>query len=482
MKNWITILFIFMATAAFSKPKVYFNYKVFHTPDQQNILSTSLQFIGGSFKYKGDGMGNLQSKVEITQIFSQGDSVVVFDKYVLDSPLMADSLVDDFYDVRRYSLAEGIYDYELIIVDQLTGESVQGEQAIQINGVSADEIAISDLEFIEDASKTDEQNNFTKSGFFLLPFMTNYYPPEYDKIAFYAEVYNSSNLIGQDAQFLFTCSISTYPEGKPISDIFKFKRLTANSVVPVIMFVPIENLRSGEYNLTVHVIDKSGDTLQSKTEFFQRRNKIEFDLAAAASQDLEIDSRFKNDFPRDSIAYFLGSSMIIAERYEYETIRKMLKGTDTTAMENYFHAFWKETEPVNTYEAWLNYKQQVYYTERLFGTQIKYGWETDRGRIHLKYGSPNAIADRPNEPSAYPYQIWHYYRIGQRSNVRFVFYNPDLITNDYPLLHSDMQGELQNFRWETDLYKRDTPNTNVDNPGSSIHYGGNARELYNGGM
>jgi len=50
------------------------------------------------------------------------------------------------------------------------------------------------------------------------------------------------------------------------------------------------------------------------------------------------------------------------------------------------------------------------------------------------------------------------------------------------LLHSDMQGELQNFRWETDLYKRDTPNTDVDNPGSSIHYGGNARELYNGGM
>jgi len=49
MKNWITILFIFMATAAFSKPKVYFNYKVFHTPDQQNILSTSLQFIGGRY-------------------------------------------------------------------------------------------------------------------------------------------------------------------------------------------------------------------------------------------------------------------------------------------------------------------------------------------------------------------------------------------------------------------------------------------------
>lgn len=482
MKTWITFLLIFIAGAAFSKPKVYFNYKVFHTPDQQNILSTSLQLIGGSFKYEGDGLGNLQAKVEITQIFSVGDSVVVFDKYLLDSPLMADSVVDDFYDVRRYTLDAGIYDYELIIKDALTGESVQGSQAIQIEGVNANEIGISDLEFIEDAYKTDEQSNFTKSGYFLLPFMTNYYPPEYNKIAFYTEIYNTSQLISPDAEFLFTCSISNYPEGTPVNDIFKFKRLSANPVVPVIMFVPIENLPSGEYNLNVHVIDKKGDTLQTKTEFFQRRNNVEFDLAAAAAENAEIDPRLKEDIPRDSIAYFLGSTMIIAERYEYETIRKMLKGTDTTAMENYFFAFWRETEPVNTYAAWLDYKEQVYYIERLFGTQIKYGWETDRGRIHLKYGSPNAIADRPNEPSAYPYQIWHYYRIGPRSNVRFVFYNPDLITNDYPLLHSDMQGELQNYRWESDLYKRDTPNTNVDDPGGSIHYGGNARELYNGGM
>lgn len=481
MKKWLTLILIVAAGAAFSKPKVYFNYKVFHTPDHQNILSTSLQFIGGSFKYEGDEKGNLQAKVEITQIFSQGDSVVVYDKYLLDSPLMPDSTVDDFYDVRRYALEEGVYDYELIIKDHLSGVSVEGSQTIEIEAFSPNSVVVSDLEFIEDAYQTDEQNNFTKSGFFLLPFMTNYYPPEYDKIAFYSEVYNTDKVLGDSAQFLYTCSVTTYPEGQPVDNIFKFKRLQASPVVPVIMFVPITDLPSGEYNLNVHIIDKSNDTIRSKTEFFQRRNDIAPDLLASA-ENVEIDQRFKDDISRDSIAYFLGSIMPIAEQYEYETMRKMLKGTDTSAMENYFFAFWKETDPNNTYYAWLDYKQQVYYAERLFGTQIKYGWETDRGRIHLKYGSPNAIADRPNEPSAYPYQIWHYYRIGQRSNVRFVFYNPDLITNDYPLLHSDMQGELQNFRWQSDLYKRDTPNTNVDNPGSSVHYGGNAGALYNGGM
>jgi GWxTD domain-containing protein len=151
-------------------------------------------------------------------------------------------------------------------------------------------------------------------------------------------------------------------------------------------------------------------------------------------------------------------------------------------MEKYFYAFWQETSPTNTYSAWLDYKQQVKYTEKLFGTQIKYGWESDRGRVHLQYGAPNAVVDRPSEPSAYPYQIWHYYRIGQRSDVRFVFYDTDLVTNDYQLLHSDMQGELQNFRWESALHKRDSPSTGVDDPGGSVQYGGTSSTLFRGGM
>ena len=97
----------------------------------------------------------------------------------------------------------------------------------------------------------------------------------------------------------------------------------------------------------------------------------------------------------------------------------------------------------------------------------------------MKYGAPDQFIDRPNEPSAYPYQIWHYYRIGQRSNVRYVFYNPDLVTNDYPLLHSDMQGEIQNYRWQNDLHKRDANSLNVDDPGGSVHYGGNANVYFN---
>ena len=65
------------------------------------------------------------------------------------------------------------------------------------------------------------------------------------------------------------------------------------------------------------------------------------------------------------------------------------------------------------------------------------------------------------------------------SNRKFIFYNPDLINNQYRLLHSDMVGELKNPRWSYELSKRNTQNGNVDNPDEyNINsWGNNSREF-----
>lgn len=58
-----------------------------------------------------------------------------------------------------------------------------------------------------------------------------------------------------------------------------------------------------------------------------------------------------------------------------------------------------------------------------------------------------------NEPDKYPYQIWTYNQIGSQGQVIFVFYDPDLITGEYPLLHSNRIGELQNRNWRAFLLR-----------------------------
>ncbi|MBK7946435.1 MAG: hypothetical protein IPJ85_14530 [Flavobacteriales bacterium] len=66
------------------------------------------------------------------------------------------------------------------------------------------------------------------------------------------------------------------------------------------------------------------------------------------------------------------------------------------------------------------------------------------------------MMDRFNEMGTPPYTIWHYYRAGRFTNRRFVFYQPDMASNCFELLHSEVPGEIQNPQWHLALHSRNT--------------------------
>jgi hypothetical protein len=49
-----------------------------------------------------------------------------------------------------------------------------------------------------------------------------------------------------------------------------------------------------------------------------------------------------------------------------------------------------------------------------------------------------------------------------KTNRKFVFFNPNLVGNDYRLLHSDMNGEVMNNNWSMDLHKRNSQSLDYD--------------------
>ncbi|MEZ5195370.1 MAG: GWxTD domain-containing protein [Bacteroidales bacterium] len=78
-------------------------------------------------------------------------------------------------------------------------------------------------------------------------------------------------------------------------------------------------------------------------------------------------------------------------------------------------------------KAWETYLEKVNLVNLAYSTQIQKGYDTDRGRTYLKYGEPNAISESYNEPATYPYEIWHYYDLGNgQRNKKFVFYTRDM--------------------------------------------------------
>jgi len=223
--------------------------------------------------------------------------------------------------------------------------------------------------------------------------------------------------------------------------------------------------------------------LSTQSYLFERSNDIE---VAWDLETLVLDPAFQASISDDSVTYYLESLIPISKSTEVKNIIAVLKVKDMDKksilekQRRHIQAYWLITAPTTTTESWLKYKAQVQLVEKLYSNNFQEGFETDRGRVYLQYGSPTNIITKETSPSEYPYEIWQYNKIGAFSNKRFIFYNPDLVNNAYRLLHSDMIGELKNPGWAQILAKRNTVNGTIDNPNENVqdHWGGNSNDLF----
>ena len=56
--------------------------------------------------------------------------------------------------------------------------------------------------------------------------------------------------------------------------------------------------------------------------------------------------------------------------------------------------------------------------------------------------------------------------------MKFVFYDYDVVTNEYELLHSDAIGEVRNTKWQMELTRRLNPTLNPDITTPDEYWGG----------
>jgi GWxTD domain-containing protein len=389
---------------------------------------------------------------------------------------MKDSIVEDFYDVVRFAILPGPYKLKVELSDVLNEKSkaVMAESELVVKDLSQD-VTLSDLEIAEFAKKSDLSNNFTKSGFYILPRLTNYYPSELSKIPVYFEVYNSNQLV--DSVFILKQTVKNVETSKELFDYEYYSKHVKSTVVPIIRGVDIANLPSGKYELIYTILDRTKNELFAQSYTFERTNMLDQNLNM---ENLVLDPAFQNSITDDSLDFFLESLIPISKQNEILNIISSLKTKNKEIARKHIQAFWVKTNATNPYESWISYKQQVLFVQKLYSNNFQDGYETDRGRVYLKYGAPTNVIQKETSPSEYPYEIWQYNKIERFSNKRFIFYNPDLVNNTYRLLHSDMLGEIKNQGWQAALSKRNTVNGSVDNPNmyNQDHFGGNSNDLF----
>jgi GWxTD domain-containing protein len=461
--------------------QAYLNYTIFNVPGQGPYIETYLSVAGSSVNYVKNDKGQFQGSIEVTFIFRQKEEIRAFDKYQLFSPEVADTSTVDFsfIDQQRYFIPAGDYEMEIIIADLNAGK--KPFSAIQPVLIKVDETgtSFSGIELIKSYTPSTEQNITTKGSFDLIPMVHNFYPESVSKLTYYTEIYNSDKNPGPNEKFLVTTMIKSFETGISLKDFVSYKKFDTGPVVPVLGEYDISRLPSGNYLVHIEVRNKSNEIIARNELFFQRSNpNMQFNINEISS--IDVNATFANRITsEDTLQEFINCLDPIATELEKTFIYKQSKISDLKTKQQFFYNFWLSRDPLNPEKAWREYYDQVLIVNGAYKTQISKGYETDRGRVYLKYGPPNIITESYNEPSSYPYEIWHYYELGgNQRNKKFVFYSTDMLTNSFTLLHSDAIGEVSNYKWQIFLNSRWYDPYNIDAEKAPPIYGGEAEDYY----
>jgi GWxTD domain-containing protein len=478
MKKLLIILLCFSYSAVFSL-EAHFSTCVFYSHEQGPYIETYLTVIGNSATFKKTESKLYNSKIEVIYIFKKGDEIETFRKFVLNSPEI-DSLdrKPNFTDVQRIPIPNGVYELEIRLSDLNTNlEPFTAIQQIVIE-FPENEISISEIQLLESFKKTEQTNLLSKSGYDLLPYATNYYPDNTVKISFYVEVYNTSKSLGENEKFLIKFYVEKIENNRTMGEFSGFTRKETAAISPYLKEFSIDLLPSGNYNLVIEIVDKENNVKATKKTLFYRNN-AKFNIKPDQLTAVNVTGTFVDKFNSpDTLREYIRCTRPITDDFEKRFEDNQLAEADLSILKSFFYSFWLKRNPANPEQEWNEYKEQVDYVQKMYASKIRKGYETDRGRVYLQYGKPNTIMERKNEPTSYPYEIWHYYRHSRRNDARYIFYNTDLVSNDYELLHSNVYGELQDFRWQYRLQKRSNAMPDLDDGITPDHWGKQVEDFF----
>jgi GWxTD domain-containing protein len=298
--------------------------------------------------------------------------------------------------------------------------------------------------------------------------------------------------LGEKEKFVVMYSIQTVQTNAILNTYSSFSKQTTNEVNSLLSEFNISALPSGKYKLQIDVKDKENKIVAQQSLLFQRQNKQQSESFSFNDlKSVDVNNTFVTMYNNpDTLASYIKSLRPISSTAEIQYSENQVKAKKLLEMQQYFYNFWRSRNSLQPEQAWKDYHIEVLKVNREYATFGLKGYDTDKGRVYLQYGAPNVMSKYDAEPSAYPYEIWQYdvlvdktiivdYPNNKQTNRRFVFYNPDLVTNKYVLIHSDAKGEVYNTRWELLIHNRDSQSNNLDDEKAPTHYGGNADDNFN---
>ncbi len=416
---------------------------------------------GSTIDFAKNKKGLYSGGVEVTVQVQKDSTTIAAEKFLIVSSDLDDTLNASGRYVNQTRLPLDNGDYNLVIDIQDVNEPEEKyilEQGLTID-IGGSEPVASDLVVLDSYKPASKGSIFSKSGYDLVPYVNSgsyYFTENNEKLSFYLEIYNTDKHLGADKPYVVKYYIKQADKAGPIPGMASFSKKEASAVQPVLTGFNINNLPSGNYSLVVEALDGEGQAFVTKTMNFYRKNKVA-PLSIDDIETVDYQGTFADRIGGiDSLYKYTQYLYPISSEAERKYQKELLASQDLKKLKRYFFVFWSQRNSLDPESAWLKYYEDVRTVNQLYSSRLRKGYMTDRGRVFLTYGPPDAVDRRQFEPSLPPYELWQYnviaspYAINQ-TNKFFVFAEFSRSTNEYQLLHSTAIGELNNRRWKYQL-------------------------------
>ncbi len=400
--------------------------------------------------------------VESLLIISNNSEIVIGEKYLYT---LSAADTSDIIDLKRFQLENGEYTLRVELLDVIGGEILYDHTQSFVIDYQKDKFKQSDLYLSLFSPNGNDQ--FKKHGVCLEPVPFNYCQ-EQKQLSAYSEFYYLPRISTEDV----SVGMLLYEGGKNLNrELIKkvYKRISPADYLPILLSMDISDVPTGDYHVVVETATKDKTIISSKESNINIYNP-EGDLKRLNSYNKEFENSFVQALTKEELNYNLKALYPRVSNRRTDILNSVIHGSDLKVKRYFLYRYWTEQSLEHSEELFNQYRLIAEAVDRTYNSNVGKGFETDRGYIFLRYGQPSEILSIEDEPTAPPYEIWRYNQLPEtgQNNVKFLFYNPSLSTNDYALLHSTCRGERQNPRWELELY-RDDPNSD----------GGNGVDVFN---
>jgi GWxTD domain-containing protein len=448
MKNTLFTLLLICLPLAARSLDAGVTYVVYATPEK-TYVEVSLEIAGSTVATKPLDSLRHEAAVEVLLVVRRGDTIVNYEKYALRGVLTFQAQV--LLDVRRLAIPPGTYTLEVTLHD-LHDAGNRSVYRTPFEVAIAPGLHLSDLQLLRIMRPDTASNRFTKNGLYQEPLPFRFYDRSARYLYGYAEMYHTAPPTNH-------YSVRYYVEQEISADSVRLiaggnQRKKPGQMVPIAVQMDISQLPSGNYRFTVEVRDHLGALLTRRRVAFQRSNPFlnGVDTMSMAA----IGQEFVRQLDHAALRYALRAIGPLFRGGDVALLQNALQTDDTTTMRFVLFRHFAAENPNSPEMAYRQYMEVAKVVDKQFHSGFRYGFETDRGRIFLRYGRPDDLIHVEDDPGAPPYEVWVYYDFPKtrQKNVKFLFYNPSLAGDDFIVLHSNARGEVNNQRWERDLYQR----------------------------